>query len=58
MDAGDVRFESGGVCQRNRFSKITRSGLNLMTLRDKPFRQCFEKWNVRGVCEIDPETHW
>ena len=57
MNADDFSFESCLSRQWNRFGKLPRSRFNLVTLRKEPVRQCFEKWNVRRVCEIDPETH-
>src|SRR5262245_10388152 len=28
-----------------------------MTSGDEFFSKCLEEWNVRGVCQIDPDTH-
>jgi hypothetical protein len=34
-----------------------RLWIDLVTAFDKPAGKCFEKRDVRRVCEINPETH-
>src|ERR1043166_6988311 len=57
MNSHDLRRKSRGLGQRDRSCKLTRRGLYLVTLRFEAFGHCFEEWNVRRVCKIDPQTH-
>src|SRR6185369_6764418 len=43
--------------QRNRLRKLARRSFYFMSLGFEAFGECFEKRNVRRVCEIDPQTH-
>src|ERR1041385_6796535 len=57
MNSHDLRRKSRGLGQRNRLGKLARGSLDLVTLRFEALGQCFEEWNVRRVCKIDPQTH-
>ena len=57
MNADNLGRESRSLRQRNCFRKLSRRGLNLVTLSSESFCERFEKRNVRRVCKIDPETH-
>jgi hypothetical protein len=57
MRANNVGLETRGVSERNRFGKCACGCFDLVTAFDKPAGKCFEKRDVRRVCEINPETH-
>ena len=58
MNTNDLRRKSRSLGQRNRLRKLARRSFYFMSLSFEAFGECFEKRNVRRVCEIDPETHW
>jgi len=58
MFTNNLRRKPRGLGQRNSLRKLARRSFYFMSLGFEAFGECFEKRNVRGVCEIDPETHW
>src|ERR1043166_10050774 len=55
--ANDVSSETSSTRERDCFRKLARRDFYLMTHINKPRRDCFEEWNVRGNFAGGPKKH-